>query len=150
MGRLGQVLVFALALSGCEQFVDPTPSEDVTCDPEPALTTTQVVQAQVIDGACVSCHGPVGPGPIDMSTAALSHENMVGKASETYTGSSALKVVDPHRLATSVFWLKIAGGLRGPKGERTGGVMPPVGEPPLTDEQKKLVKDWICTGATAP
>jgi hypothetical protein len=137
----------SLALLGCGGA--PPSDPELTCDTgASALTMTKDVQP-VLAAACVKCH-EANYSFGDYTTAAKSHATLVGKTS-LYAGKEAtLKVVDPRNLANSSLWLKVLGGeaanRNGPKGEKTLGAMPFDGTT-LSAAQKKVLKDWICSGA---
>ena len=107
----------------------------------------------MFDPACKSCHFPPNGQGIaygDYTTAAKTQET-VNKESFYKGSQGTLKIVDPHNLANSSLWLKVAptsgaAGKKGPHGEITSGRMPNDGTS-LTAEQRKAIKDWICTGA---
>jgi hypothetical protein len=146
------VASFALAAFSCGESPQPA-TVDGKCEAShPPTTLTQaypVFVAKCID----TCHKPGGTGTGDYSTQA-EVAKLVGKKSGYATGTSTLKVVDPSNSANSTVWLKVlggstrTGGARGPKGESVGAKMPQAGATPLTDEEKKTLKDWICSGAS--
>lgn len=156
------LLFAALAFAACGETgggtdagTDAGTDSSLVCDPSPATVTMAQLQTQVFDVKCKSCHFPPNGEGIaygDYTTAANTFAATVNKAS-TYAGSGAtLKIVEPNNLKNSALWLKVAPesgtlGKKGPKGEVTGARMPNDGSS-LTAEQKKLIKDWICTGAT--
>lgn len=142
------VVVVSLVTLGCGGTT-PSGDPELTCDTGAAtVTLTGEVQA-VFDAKCVSCH-IAGYSYGDYTTAAKTHESTVGVKS-LYAGTAGtMKIVDPKNLANSALWLKVLGGdaanRKGPNGEGTLGAMPNDGST-LTAAQKKLLKDWICTGA---
>lgn len=123
----------------------------LVCDTGATAVAAAKLQTDVIDVACKSCHNPTGTARLsgDYSTASTFVAATVNKASAyPSTGAKGFKIVTPNDLAASVLWLKVSGGqpsFKGPNGEFVGGVMPETG--PITAAQKKLIKDWICTGA---
>lgn len=139
------VSLFTFGCGGTTPMTDP----ELTCDTGVAtVTLTGEVQA-VFDAKCKSCHA-TGYTYGDYTDAAKTHAATVGVKS-LYAGTpGTLKIVDPMNLANSALWLKVLGGdaanRKGPNGEGTLGAMPNDGTV-LTAAQKKLIKDWICTGA---
>lgn len=157
MRRLAFVLgVVALAVAGCGP---PTPTgcpdtgADFTCDSSGPTVKTGEVWTGVISPDCVStCHKPGGTAVSygDYSSAAAFQTTNVGQKS-VYAGSKGtLKKVDPDALQNSSVWLKVIGGApagrKGPQCEGVGNAMPD-GAATLSDAKKKLLKDWICSGA---
>ena len=122
---------------------------ELACDASPAAATlatnVQPVFAAKCSKACHLANDPYGDYTDASKTAAI-----VSKKS-LYAGMGAtLLVVDPRSLANSALWLKVLGGATagrtGPKGENVYGKMPnDTGT--LTTEEKKIIKDWICSGA---
>lgn len=146
--RFSPILVLSLVTLGCGGAM-PAGDPELTCDTGAAtVTLTGDVQA-VFDAKCKSCHG-AGYMYGDYSTAQKTHSSTVGVKSLYAGDAGMMKIVDPQNLANSSLWLKVLGGdaanRKGPRGERTFGAMPNDGTM-LTDAQKKLLKDWICTGA---
>lgn len=152
------VATFGLVWAACSP---PPPSgndagnPELTCDANPASVTTAQVQTEVFDVSCKSCHfkdsNTDNPADMDMSSASVTQQS-VGKNS-IYCGQNcpadALKIVHAGNLANSTMWLKLLGGsptYKGPKGENVGARMPQ-GAPALDEAKKKLVRDWICSGA---
>ncbi|MEW5738098.1 MAG: hypothetical protein AB1938_04190 [Myxococcota bacterium] len=140
----------SLVLFGCGGGMPADP--DLTCDSAAtAKTLTGEVQA-VFTAKCVSCHVS-GYAYGDYTTADATFASTTNKPSylAQQVMGSTLKVVDGANksLANSSLWLKVLGGdaanKKGPKGEGTLGAMPNDGTT-LTADQKKLLKDWICTG----
>ena len=122
---------------------------ELACDASPAAATlatnVQPVFAAKCSKACHLANDTYGDYTDASKTAAI-----VSKKS-LYAGMGAtLLVVDPKSLANSALWLKVLGGATagrtGPKGENVYGKMPnDTGT--LTTEEKKIIKDWICSGA---
>jgi hypothetical protein len=148
---ISSIFLAAWATLGCGGGTPADP--ELTCDANPAAATLSTNVQAVFEAKCVMCHGS-NYAYGDYTTAAKTFESTNGKTSylaQSVMGST-LKVVDGANksLANSSLWLKVLGGdaanRRGPKGERTLGAMPNDGST-LTAEQKKLLKDWICTGA---
>lgn len=147
---IGAVLALLALAAGCDGPLNPTPDGgtlDVTCDQDAGVLTLTEMHPQVMGVICADCHKPGVVDP-DMSTVDATYANVVGQVSLRY-GGQGLKIVDPGHLATSLMWLKVNGGsprLKGPNGELIGGQMPN-GRPPLADDKKALIKQWICSGA---
>lgn len=136
---LGSVFVVACGPPGTG--VDAGVPE-LICDSDAVeVTLAGKVQAEVFDKPCKSCHNAQDASRGDFSEASRTAAATVNVDTVAY---APLKRVVPNDLTKSVLWLKV-NGRRGPAGERIGGEMPPTG--PLTDAQKKILKDWICTGA---
>lgn len=153
MNRSSLMVFAVLAVAGCGNPVPGTDggtgSNDYDCTDATAVTTTQL-QADIFETRCKTCHNTDTPSqPGNMSTVALT-QGLVGKASAyAVTEGSTLKWVDPNNPQNSTMYLKVLGGgskYKGPKGEVTGTRMPQ-GSDPLTADQLKQVKNWICTGA---
>ncbi len=122
---------------------------ELTCDASPAAAAlTTNVQAIFSAKCSQSCH--LANDTYGDYTDAAKTGAVVSKKS-LYAGmAGTLKVVDPKSLANSSLWLKVLGGATsgrtGPKGENVYGRMPNDGAM-LSAEQKKTLKDWICSGA---
>jgi hypothetical protein len=120
---------------------------DLTCDASPPATSLTKVMSDILIPDCESCHkaGQTGESYGIYTTAAAAHAQ-VGKKS-LFAGSDAtLKAVDPGSLGTSTMWLKVLAREKSPSGKNIGTPMPQ-GAPALNATQKKLLKDWICSGA---
>lgn len=139
-----------LALAACGGGNQMMGDPELTCDTgATAVTLSGQVQSQVFDVKCKSCHAASYQYG-DYTDATKTSAATVNKKS-LYAGmAGTLQVVEPNNLANSALWLKVLGGdaanRKGPKGEGTLGKMPNDGTD-LTAAQKKLLKDWICTGA---
>ncbi len=121
---------------------------EVTCDASPAAATLGTNVQAVFDAKCKTCH--IENYSYGDYTTAAKTAAIVGKKS-LYAGMGAtLMVVEPKSLANSALWLKVIGGSTagrtGPKGENVYGKMPN-DTTVLTADEKKLLKDWICSGA---
>jgi hypothetical protein len=141
-------VLVSLVTLGCGGTTPMDP--ELTCDTSaPAVTLTGGVQA-VFDAKCKSCHGS-GYTYGDYSDADRTFAATTNKVSYLAGPAAKLKVVDGNARsrANSSLWLKVLGGdaanRKGPNGEKTLGAMPNDGTV-LTAEQKKLLKDWICSG----
>lgn len=131
-----------VVFSACgQQMMTPDAGNPLfTCDPMAAsVTLAGSVQAQLFDRQCKSCHNAFDASNGDFSEA--------GKTATAVTAASkhaGLKRVEPNQLGKSALWLKM-NNTPGPGGENAGGVMPPGGM--LPEDSRKLIKDWICSGA---
>ena len=122
---------------------------ELACDASPAAATLATNVQPVFTAKCgTACH--LANDTYGDYTTAAKTGTIVSKKS-LYAGMGAtLLVVDPKSLANSALWLKVLGGATagrtGPKGENVYGKMPnDTGK--LTAEEKKIIKDWICSGA---
>ena len=125
-----------------------TADPDLTCASSPAAATLGTNVQAVFDAKCKSCH--LENYSFGDYTTAEKTGSIVNKKS-IYAGMNAtLLVVDPKSLANSALWLKVLGGATagrtGPKGENVYGKMPN-DTSMLTDDEKKIIKNWICGGA---
>ena len=121
---------------------------ELACDATPASATLATNVQGVFDAKCKSCH--IENYSYGDYTTAAKTAAVVSKKS-LYAGMGAtLLVVDPKSLANSALWLKVLGGATagrtGPKGENVYGKMPNDGQM-LTADEKKILKNWICSGA---
>jgi uncharacterized membrane protein len=137
----------AAALSACGM---PTPTDpELACDAAPASATLATNVQAVFTAKCATCHiKDYSYG--DYTTAEKTAAATVSKKS-LYAGQAAtLQIVQPSSLANSSLWLKVLGGATtgrtGPKGENVYGKMPN-DNTTLTADEKKILKDWICSGA---
>lgn len=139
-----------LSTFGCGEMMSGDP--ELTCATAPQSATLATNVQAVFDAKCTgSCHlarDTFG----DFTTAEKTKESTAKNS--VYAGRNAtLKVVDGEAkaLSNSSLWLKVIGGSQagrtGPKGENVQGKMPDGNATPLTDAEKQLLKDWICTGA---
>ncbi len=119
----------------------------VTCAQTPATVTLAADIQPILTDKCGSCHSAGGNYAFygDFGSAAQT-ATYVGKTSIM---SGSLKVIAADDLSKSTFWLKILGGTPAgyPSTPNILGLMPPSGEPQLSEDEKEKIKDWICTGA---
>jgi len=137
----------AAALSACGM---PTPTDpDLACDPTPASATLAANVQALFTAKCSECHSAMSSTYGDYSSAEKTAAATVNQKSLFAGTAGTLKVVEPNSLSNSSLWLKVLGGemvgRTGPKGERLYSRMPQTGT--LSTEEKKLIKDWICSGA---
>jgi len=137
-----------LALAACPQAPDP----DLECDESPTARTLATDVQPIFTAKCAlsGCHDATYATSYGDFTTEQKSAAIVNKKS-LYAGKNAtLKVIDPNAPANSSMWLKVLGGRpggrSGPKGENVLDRMP-YEEDPLPDADKKILKDWICTGA---
>ena len=148
VARSMRLLVSLVALSLSLACGETTSEPDLDCPVSPRAVTLAMVQAEVFDPACKSCHNAADPSSGDFSNAERARLATVGKTSQFAAGGT-LKIVDPGNLKNSILWLKVLGGdatgKKGPADEKTYGAMPLGGG--LTPSQKSSLKNWICSGA---
>ncbi len=144
------VILFAFGSTSCgggTVVPDAGVDLEVVCDTNTPATLLSKVMSDVLTPACVSCHaaGMTGEAYGVYSTAATTLAQ-VGKKSLFAGTDASLKAVDANNLATSTMWLKVLPRDKGPSGKSIGTPMPQ-GGPALSAPQKKILKDWICSGA---
>lgn len=138
-----------LSTFGCGEMMSGDP--ELTCATAPQSATLATNVQAVFDANCKSCHiANYTYG--DFTTAEKTLAATSDKKS-IYAGRNATMMVADganKALANSSLWLKVIGGSQagrtGPKGENVQGKMPE-GSATITDAEKQLLKDWICTGA---
>lgn len=118
---------------------DSSVATDSGTSVDPTFTN---VYANVIQGACTSCHTSGHSTGLNLSTKADAYTNLVNKAAGTGgTTSCAGKTrVTPGAVAASLFWSKID------HSAACGNNMP-LGGGKLSADKIKLVGDWIAAGA---
>lgn len=135
----------AAALAGCGAPPDP----ELTCDASPPAATLATNVQALFTAKCATCH-IAGYTYGDYTTAEKTAAATVNKKSLYAAQPGTLQIVQPNQLANSSLWLKVLGGApagrTGPKGENVYGRMPNDGTM-LSADEKKLLKDWICSGA---
>lgn len=141
-------LLFGIGVVGGLLSCGPMGDPEVTCDASPAAATLGTNVQAVFDAKCKTCH--IENYSYGDYVTAEKTATIVGKKS-LYAGmAGTLKVVEPRSLANSALWLKVIGGATagrtGPKGENVYGKMPN-DSTMLTADEKKILKDWICSGA---
>jgi protein TonB len=112
-----------------ETVMPAKPPERPKPQPKPTAVRAVSFAAQVLPifkDKCIACHGdPTIKGGLDLRTLAA-----IKKGGENGAGTVAGKPDD------STIWMQIA-----------DGNMPPPKKPKLTDTEKKLIHDWIASGA---
>lgn len=141
-------LILGIGVVGGLLSCGPPGDPDLTCDASPAAATLGTNVQAVFDAKCKTCH--IENYSYGDYTSAEKTVAIVGKKS-LYAGmAGTLKVVEPKSPSNSALWLKVLGGATagrtGPKGENVYGKMPNDGQM-LTADEKKILKDWICSGA---
>lgn len=143
MSRVGAIALLVL-LSGCPGEEPPELILDCPVDAGVEVVLLDVY-AEIHSPVCSNCHFAGSQAPPMSSPEALGA--LVGAESAEY---APLKVIVPGSLRESLMYLKVMGGTDagyvGPAGEDTGQLMPR-GGPPLSEEQKDLLRRWICQGA---
>lgn len=132
-------IVLVLLLAGCGKLNEVTDPGGGGGDPIDATATLARVQTEVFTPTCAlaGCHGAIGAQSQLQLTPAASYANLVGRPSVELTQVLRVAPGDP---ANSYLYRKITGA--GITGERM-----PIGLPPLSDAQIRLVRDWIRRGA---
>lgn len=127
-----------LVVAGCGELKD-LPTEPIDPDPiDPSATLTRV-QTEIFTPTCavLGCHDPFGNQSQLNLTRGNSHSQIVGRPSVQAPNLNRVQAGQPD---LSYLYRKILG--TGITGDRM-----PQGGPPLTDAQKKLIRDWIRRGA---
>lgn len=127
-------LLLAMASGACGS--SPT-APAASAPPAPTLS---MIQAQIFDTTCATCHTDVGRNPaagLNLKSGSA-FANLVNVASSGLPG--AVRVI-PGNANGSYLVQKIEGapGIAGLRMPRNGT--------PLTDAQTKMIRDWIAAGA---
>jgi hypothetical protein len=129
----------ALLLAGCGRLAE-LPTEPVGGgDPIDTTATFTRVQNEIFTPTCarIGCHDAIGRQQGQILTAGNSYANTVNVASTEMPSLLRVKPGDP---ANSYLYRKLTGA--GITGDRMPQTLPP-----LSDDQLKLVRDWIRRGA---
>ncbi|MGA9524925.1 MAG: c-type cytochrome [Myxococcaceae bacterium] len=122
-------------------------AEANACGTSHASVTADQLYKDIVQDRCQSCHNPNAQGTTLMMDSVEALKAVVGADSAYGNG---LKIIEANRSENSTMYLKVLGGtpagIHGPDGESVGARMPASG-PVLTEEERKKVQDWICTGA---
>lgn len=136
--RSTPLLIALVVLTACGELKTPTDAGG-TGDPiDPTATFTRV-QTEVFTPSCatIGCHDPLGQQSQLILSASRAYAQTVNVTSVEIP---SLNRVTPNDHANSYLYRKITGA--GITGDRM-----PQGQPPLSDAQIKLVRDWIRRGA---
>lgn len=129
------VLLLAVAAGACSKSpTAPTPTA-------PTAPTLSLIQTQIFDPGCATCHTDVGRTPfggLNLKPGSA-FANLVGVPSSGLPG--AIRVIAGN--ANGSYLVQKIEGAAGIAGQR----MPRNGPPFLTDAQVKMIRDWIAAGA---
>ena len=103
---------------------------------EPTLAS---IQAHVFSPICTECHVPGGPGPMPLTSEAVSYQSLVNAQS---IEMPPMLRVDPGDAEASYIVHKIQG-----RASIVGDRMPPPPRSMLTGEQIAAIEEWIDSGA---
>ncbi|MDP9194925.1 MAG: hypothetical protein M3P06_24790 [Acidobacteriota bacterium] len=131
-------ILLLLIAAACGELKTPTSPIGGGPPPDPSATFTRV-QNEVFTPSCatLACHDPLGQQSQMVLTAGRSYASIVGVASVEMP--SVLRVA-PNDPSGSYLYRKIVGS--GITGDRM-----PLNQPPLSEQQTALVRDWIRRGA---
>ncbi|HEX6097473.1 MAG TPA: hypothetical protein VF432_14180 [Thermoanaerobaculia bacterium] len=135
------LIVIALCLfTACGELKTPTDPGDGGDPIDPTATFTRV-QNEIFTPSCgvIGCHDPLGQSSSGqlILTPGQAYAQTVNRAS---TEMPSLSRIRPNDVANSYLYRKVTGA--GITGERM-----PLGGPPLSDAQIRLIRDWIRRGA---
>jgi mono/diheme cytochrome c family protein len=126
---LAWLVAWALSLGACQGSVS---AESPPTTGKPADLASQV--HEILSKHCTECHGP---------------DSKKKKAKKKFSYALDLKgvadnpkLVVPHKPKESKLWQMVDNDEMPPPGEAKEG--------PLTEEQKKVIRDWIASGAPPP
>lgn len=131
-------LFLILIATACGELRSPTEPTGGELPPDPTATFTRV-QNEVFTPTCttIACHDPLGQQSQMVLTAGRAYASTVGVSS---VEMPQLQRVAPNDPSNSYLYRKITGA--GITGDRM-----PLSQPPLSDAQISLVRDWIRRGA---
>lgn len=131
-------LFLILITTACGELKSPTEPTGGPLPPDPTATFTRV-QNEIFTPSCatIACHDPLGQQSQMVLTAGRAYASTVGVSS---VEMPQLRRVAPNDPASSYLYRKITGA--GITGDRM-----PLNQPPLSDAQIALVRDWIRRGA---
>jgi mono/diheme cytochrome c family protein len=133
--RVGWLALGVLLLAGCAgdgSGLDAVMGGGI----QPTLAS---IQENVFTPICTECHVPGGPGPMPLTDATVSFQNLVNVQSIEIPG---LLRASPGDADASYIVHKIEG-----RATIVGTRMPPPPRPMLTPEQIDAIVGWIDTGA---
>jgi len=131
-------ILLLLFTAACGELKTPTAPLGEGPPPDPSATFTRV-QNEVFTPNCttIACHDPLGQQSQLVLISGRAFANTVGVASVEMPSLLRVAPGDP---AASYLYRKIAGS--GITGDRM-----PQNQPPLSEQQLGLVRDWIRRGA---
>lgn len=119
------------------------------CGTDHAQVTAQQVHDTVINSVeygCLSCHTSPATAGGGLALETVDLLKATNGKDARYSGD--VKVVEANHSENSTMYLVMFSPVpKGPKNEVLAPSRMPVGGKELTAEHKKLIKDWICTGA---
>ena len=130
-------LLLAMASGACGS----SPTTPTAGPPPPPAPTLSMIQAQIFDSSCTTCHTDVGRTPaagLNVKSGSA-FANLVGVPSSGLPGAVRVIAGNPN----SSYLVQKLEGAAGIAGLR----MPRNGPPYLTDAQVKMIRDWIAAGA---
>lgn len=135
--RLLPLLPFLFA-AACGELKTPTSPDGGQLPPDPTATFTRV-QSEVFTPTCttIACHDPLGQQSQMVLIPGQAYANTVNVAS---VEMPSLQRVRPNDPGNSYLYRKLTGA--GITGDRM-----PLNQPPLSEQQLALVRDWIRRGA---
>jgi hypothetical protein len=136
--RSSLIFVALLLLTACGELKTPTGAGGPGDPIDPSATFTRV-QNEVFTPTCavIGCHDPLGQQSQMVLSASRSYAQTVNVSSVEMPSVMRIRPNDPDN---SYLYRKIIGV------NITGDRMPQ-GQPPLSEAQIKLVRDWIRRGA---
>jgi mono/diheme cytochrome c family protein len=133
------IVLLVLALAGCAGDGSQIP-EDMTGGGDDRIQPTLAsIQAHVFTPICTECHVPGGPGPMPLTSEAVSYQSLVN--AESIELPPMLRV-SPGDSEASYIVHKIEG-----RSTILGERMPLPPRPMLTAEQIAAIVEWIDSGA---
>lgn len=127
-----------LFAAACGELKTPTLPDGQQLPPDPTATFTRV-QNEVFTPTCttIACHDPLGQQSQMVLIPGQAYANTVNRPSVEMPSLMRVRPNDP---ANSYLYRKITGA--GITGDRM-----PLNQPPLSEQQLSLVRDWIRRGA---
>lgn len=143
---LSAAIALAATLPACADYLAPEVGppfpercRDVDLDPENDVSFERQIQPLIFDVACVNCHDPNAENPAGFRRSGL---DLTGYDA-TFRGgiNSQRTIVVLGQPCRSVLYEKVTEGFS------FGKRMPSNGPPYLSDEDMRLLHDWIAEGA---